>query len=95
MLRPASVSLTVGVPTLMNENDETIVLDSDEDTHVDNNSPFLGETIVLSSASEIDSEVEIIHSGIITHTIEDSDSSRDQPSTSTGIRNSLDRPNNR
>lgn len=84
--------LTIPLNTLA--QNETIVLDSDSDETIDSHVEPV--TIVLSStSSDSDSDIEVIHSSFITHTIEDSDSSRDQPSTSTGIRDSLVRPNNR
>ncbi|XP_027837429.1 E3 ubiquitin-protein ligase Topors isoform X1 [Aphis gossypii] len=68
---------------------ETIVLDSDNE---EPQLPIL-EVIVVSSSGD-DSDVEILSHSF--RPIESLDSaSIDQPSTSTGIRDSLDRPNNR
>jgi E3 ubiquitin-protein ligase Topors len=71
---------------------ETIVLDTD-DEEVETNSRLYGQEIIIVSSTNEDSDVEILsHSYLPPRTL---DSSRDQPSTSTGIRDSLDRPNNR
>lgn len=72
---------------------ETIVLDTDDEEIGTNSRLFGQEIIIVSSTNEEDSDVEILsHSYLPRRTL---DSSRDQPSTSTGIRHSLDRPNNR
>jgi len=68
---------------------ETIVLDSDNE---EAQLPIL-EVIVVSSSGD-DSDVEILSHSF--RSIEARNpTSIDQPSTSTGIRHSLDRPNNR
>lgn len=71
-------------------------MDSDSDEIVETNTRRYGqEIIVLSSSTDDDSDVEILgthfHPEVETFDM----SSRDQPSTSTGIRDSLDRQNNR
>lgn len=73
-----------------------IIVDSDSETE-SVTLQFSQEVIVLSSASSEDSDIEILSysyrpvDGSEHQTI----SFRDQPSTSTGIRHSVDRPNNR
>jgi len=69
---------------------ETIVLDSDNE---EAQRPNFMEVIVVSSSAD-DSDVEILsHSFRSTEAL--NSASLNQPSTSTGIRDSLDRPNNR
>ncbi|XP_008180259.1 E3 ubiquitin-protein ligase Topors isoform X2 [Acyrthosiphon pisum] len=69
---------------------ETIVLDSDNEEVI---RPRIMEVIEVSSSPD-DSDVEILSHSF--HSIDPLNSaSIDQPSTSTGIRDSLDRPNNR
>lgn len=77
--------------TEQHSQSETIVLDSDDDEIGANTRQFGPEVIVLTSSSE-ESDVEIIRHS---YNPPIDSSSRDQPSTSTGIRDSLDRPNNR
>lgn len=73
---------------------ETIVLDSDEDEIVETDTRRYPTEIIVVTSSDDDSDVEIL--GHSFRPIETFDSTfRDQPSTSTGIRDSLDRPNNR
>ncbi|XP_022181831.1 E3 ubiquitin-protein ligase Topors-like isoform X3 [Myzus persicae] len=67
---------------------ETIVLDSDNEEVV---RPHVMEVIEVSSSVD-DSDVEILSHSFLSI---DPLNSIDQPSTSTGIRDSLDRPNNR
>lgn len=88
------VPTAIPIPVVLNHN-ETIILDSDEDEELMATSTrrFTQEVIVLSSSSE-DSDVEILSHSFRPIEVFDS-SSRDLPSTSTGIRDSLDRPNNR
>ncbi|XP_060867569.1 E3 ubiquitin-protein ligase Topors-like isoform X2 [Metopolophium dirhodum] len=70
---------------------ETIVLDSDNEENI---RPRIMEVIEVSSSAD-DSDVEILSHSF--HSTMDplNFDSIDQPSTSTGIRDSLDRPNNR
>lgn len=73
---------------------ETIVLDTDDEEDGRNSRLFEQEVIIVSSTNEEDdSDVEILSHSY--HPLETLDNFRDQPSTSTGIRDSLDRPNNR
>lgn len=82
------------ITNMYNEN-ETIVLDTDSDEIVETSAGrYPTEIIVVSSSSGDDSDVEILSHSF--RSIETFDSnSRDQPSTSTGIRDSIDRPTNR
>lgn len=72
---------------------ETIVLDSDDSVTEVDSRPFPGDVITIQSSSSDNSDVEILSPPF--RRVEVSSSSRDQPSTSTGIRDSVDRPNNR
>lgn len=82
----------IPIPNFLPLN-ETIVLDTDSDDNGTNLERFVNDVIVLTS-TEDDSEVEIISHEI--HPVERLDTfTRDQPSTSTGIRDSLNRSNNR
>lgn len=88
------IPTAIPIPGIFNHSSETIILDSDDDEIIETGTrQFTQEIIVLSSSSE-DSDVEIISHSFRPIEVLDS-SSRDQPSTSTGIRDSLDRPNNR
>lgn len=71
---------------------ETIVLDSDDSVTEVESRPYPGDIITIQSSSSDNSDVEILSPLFCPI---DVSNSRDQPSTSTGIRESLDRPNNR
>lgn len=86
---PISVTVTPS-PRIYSE---TIVLDTEDEEEGTNSRVYGQEVIVLSSTDEVDSDVEILSHNF--EPLEPLDSSRDQPSTSTGIRDSLDRTNNR
>lgn len=101
---PRSVPAIIPLPEI-NVPNETIVLDSESDvdqiveTSTSQVDMINDEVIIVSSSAETadnDSEIEILE-----HRIRPSVqfncnlSIRDQPSTSTGIRDSSDRPNNR
>jgi len=84
------------IPIITNafSHNETIILDSDEDEIVETGTRLYPPEIIVVSSSSDDSDVEIL--GHSFRPIETFDStSRDQPSTSTGVQDSSDRPNNR
>jgi len=73
---------------------ETIILDSDSDEIVETSARRYPTEIIVVSSSSDDSDVEILgHSFRPIETF--NSNSRDQPSTSTGIRDSIDHPTNR
>lgn len=69
------------------------MLDSDDSLTDVVSRPYPGDVITIQSSSSDNSDVEILSPPF--RPLEVSNSSRDQPSTSTGIRDSVDRPNNR
>lgn len=94
-MEPTPVPTAIPIPNAY-ANGETIILDSDSDNIVESNSRLFGqEIIVLSSSTDNDSDVEILSTHFRTEFEAYDIATRDQPSTSTGIRDSLDRPSNR
>jgi len=81
------------ITNAFNQN-ETIILDSDSDEIVETSIRRYPTDVIVVDSSSDDSDVEIL--GHSFRPIETFDlNSRDQPSTSTGIRDSIDRPTNR
>lgn len=84
------------IPVITNafSQNDTIVLDSDSDEIIETSVRLYPTDIIEVNSSSDDSDVEILgHSFRPIGTFDSS--SRDQPSTSTGIRDSIDRPTNR